>query len=59
MLSMIFIKFFVQVKPPTIEIAEDLFKNLYFNKDRYDLSEVGRVKLNAKLNLKLKIEKQF
>ncbi len=37
---------------PTIEIAEEIFKNLYFNKDRYDLSEVGRVKLNAKLNLK-------
>ena len=37
---------------PTIEIAEDIFKNLYFNKERYDLSEVGRVKLNAKLNLK-------
>ena len=36
---------------PTIEIAEDVFKNLYFNKDRYDLSEVGRVKLNSKLNL--------
>jgi len=36
---------------PTIEIAEGVFKNLYFNKERYDLSEVGRVKLNAKLNL--------
>ncbi len=36
---------------PTVEIAEDVFKNLYFNKDRYDLSEVGRVKLNSKLNL--------
>ena len=36
---------------PTIEIAEDVFKNLYFNKDRYDLSEVGRVNLNSKLNL--------
>ena len=39
---------------PTIEIAEEVFKNLYFNKDRYDLSEVGRVKLNSKLNLDLK-----
>jgi DNA-directed RNA polymerase subunit beta len=39
---------------PTIEIAEDIFKNLYFNKDRYDLSEVGRVKLNSKLDLKSK-----
>ena len=36
---------------PTIEIAEDVFKNLYFNKERYDLSEVGRVKLNSKLDL--------
>ncbi len=41
---------------PTIEIAEEIFKNLYFNKDRYDLSEVGRVKLNAKLNLKVNIK---
>ena len=39
---------------PTIDIAEDIFKNLYFNKDRYDLSEVGRVKLNSKLDLKTK-----
>ena len=36
---------------PTIEIAQEIFENLYFNKDRYDLSEVGRVKLNSKLNL--------
>ncbi len=40
---------------PTIEIAEEIFQNLYFNKDRYDLSEVGRVKLNSKLNLKANI----
>ncbi len=39
-------------EPPTIEIAEEIFKNLYFNNERYDLSDVGRVKLNAKLNLK-------
>ena len=36
---------------PTIDIAEEVFKNLYFSKNRYDLSEVGRVKLNFKLNL--------
>jgi DNA-directed RNA polymerase subunit beta len=36
---------------PTIEIAEGVFKNLYFTNERYDLSEVGRVKLNSKLNL--------
>jgi DNA-directed RNA polymerase subunit beta len=34
-----------------MEVAEGVFKNLYFSKERYDLSEVGRVKLNAKLNL--------
>ena len=41
---------------PTIEVAEDVFNNLYFNKDRYDLSEVGRVKLNSKLDLKAGIK---
>ncbi len=37
---------------PTTEVAEEVFKNLYFNKDRYDLSEVGRLKLNSKLDLR-------
>ena len=36
---------------PSLDIAEGVFNNLYFSKDRYDLSEVGRVKLNSKLNL--------
>ena len=36
---------------PSIEIAEEIFNNLYFKKERYDLSEVGRVKLNSKLGL--------
>ncbi|KPU82626.1 hypothetical protein JI56_01390, partial [SAR11 cluster bacterium PRT-SC02] len=36
----------------TIDVAEEVFKNLYFNKDRYDLSEFGRLKLNSKLDLK-------
>ncbi len=31
---------------------DKVFNNLYFKKERYDLSEVGRVKLNSKLNLK-------
>jgi len=34
---------------PSVEIAEEIFNNLYFKKERYDLSEVGRVKLNSKL----------
>ena len=42
---------------PSIEIAEEIFKNLYFKKERYDLSEVGRVKLNSKLNLNTSAKK--
>ncbi len=34
--------------PPTVEAAKMLFDNLFFNKDRYDLSQVGRLKLNYK-----------
>ncbi|MBK6848264.1 MAG: DNA-directed RNA polymerase subunit beta [Proteobacteria bacterium] len=34
--------------PPTIETARNLFQNLFFNGDRYDLSKVGRLKLNYK-----------
>jgi DNA-directed RNA polymerase subunit beta len=34
--------------PPTIEAAKQLFDNLFFNADRYDLSKVGRLKLNYK-----------
>lgn len=34
--------------PPTIEAARQLFENLFFNADRYDLSRVGRLKLNYK-----------
>ena len=34
--------------PPTIDTARNLFNNLFFNPDRYDLSKVGRLKLNYK-----------
>ena len=34
--------------PPTVETAKQLFDNLFFNSDRYDLSNVGRLKLNYK-----------
>ncbi|MBL7715524.1 MAG: DNA-directed RNA polymerase subunit beta [Bdellovibrionales bacterium] len=34
--------------PPTVEAAQQLFENLFFNPDRYDLSRVGRLKLNYK-----------
>ena len=36
-------------EPPTIESADDLFRNLFFNRDRYDLSAVGRLKINSRL----------
>ena len=42
--------------PPTIEPATALFENLFFNPDRYDLSAVGRMKLNQKLGLDLPVE---
>ena len=34
--------------PPTIEASKQLFENMFFNPDRYDLSRVGRLKLNYK-----------
>ena len=34
--------------PPTLETARTLFNNLFFNPERYDLSRVGRLKLNYK-----------
>jgi DNA-directed RNA polymerase subunit beta len=37
--------------PPTAEIAKTLFANLFFNPKRYNLSVVGRIKLNQKFNL--------
>jgi DNA-directed RNA polymerase subunit beta len=36
-------------EPPTRETAEALFEGLFFDPDRYDLSAVGRVKLNMRL----------
>lgn len=38
-------------EPPTIESAELLFYSLFFDLERYDLSAVGRVKMNARLDL--------
>ena len=38
-------------EPPTVETSRNLFNNLFFNSTRYDLSDVGRVKLNSKLDL--------
>src|SRR4029079_1585620 len=38
-------------EPPTKETAEALFEGLFFDGERYDLSAVGRVKLNMRLGL--------
>ena len=38
-------------EPPTPETAEAMFNSLFFDSERYDLSAVGRVKMNARLNL--------
>ncbi|MBL4613636.1 MAG: DNA-directed RNA polymerase subunit beta, partial [Magnetovibrio sp.] len=37
-------------EPPTLDTAEGLFKSLFFDSERYDLSSVGRVKMNSRLN---------
>ena len=41
-------------EPPTLEAADKLFKSLFFDRERYDLSLVGRLKLNTRLNLDAK-----
>ncbi len=38
-------------EPPTIETAEAMFQSLFFDPERYDLSAVGRVKMNMRLDL--------
>ncbi|MFZ2448331.1 MAG: DNA-directed RNA polymerase subunit beta [Syntrophobacteraceae bacterium] len=42
--------------PPTLEVANEFFNNLFFNSDHYDLSEVGRLKLNLQLNLDVPLD---
>jgi len=36
-------------EPPTLETAETMFDGLFFDSERYDLSSVGRVKMNSRL----------
>jgi DNA-directed RNA polymerase subunit beta len=42
--------------PPTVRSATALFESLFFNPERYDLSAVGRLKLNYKLGLETPLE---
>jgi len=46
-------------EPPTIETADLLFNNLFFNEDRYNLSTVGRLKINSKFRKNTHIEKRI
>ena len=43
-------KKFRPTDPPTLAIAETFFENMFFNPDTYRLSQVGRLKINYKLN---------
>ena len=36
-------------EPPTKDSSENLFQNLFFNPERYDLSDVGRMKFNRRI----------
>src|SRR5437867_10679646 len=38
-------------EPPTLDTAQNMFKSLFFDPERYDLSAVGRVKMNMRLDL--------
>ncbi len=38
-------------EPPTVDTASAMFQSLFFDSDRYDLSAVGRVKMNMRLDL--------
>src|SRR5947209_14938937 len=38
-------------EPPTVDTAESMFNSLFFDSERYDLSAVGRVKINMRLEL--------
>jgi DNA-directed RNA polymerase subunit beta len=38
-------------EPPTLDTAQSMFQSLFFDSERYDLSAVGRVKMNMRLDL--------
>ncbi len=43
-------------EPSTVEAAEELFNSLFFDDKRYDLSAVGRLKINKKLGLDIPLD---
>jgi DNA-directed RNA polymerase subunit beta len=44
--------------PPTIESTRALLENLFFNPRRYDLSKVGRLKMNSKLRMEVPLDQR-
>ena len=44
--------------PPTLEVASNFFYNLFFNPENYDLSSVGRLKLNHRLGLDIPLDER-
>ncbi|NLT24014.1 MAG: DNA-directed RNA polymerase subunit beta [Syntrophorhabdus sp.] len=42
--------------PPTIEFAETLIQNMFFSPERYDLSRVGRLKINHRLGIDVALD---
>ncbi|MFH0788997.1 MAG: DNA-directed RNA polymerase subunit beta [Pseudomonadota bacterium] len=44
--------------PPTLEVANNFFQNLFFNPENYDLSSVGRLKLNRRLGQNIPLEER-
>ena len=46
-------------EPPTIDSAQSLFENMFFDNKRYDLAHVGRYKFNQKLSIAARIAGQY
>ncbi|MBK23950.1 MAG: DNA-directed RNA polymerase subunit beta [Halobacteriovorax sp.] len=44
-------------EPPTVEAADALFQSLFFDDTRYDLSKVGRMKINYKFGMDIPVER--
>ncbi len=42
--------------PPTLEVAKSMLQNMFFKPERYDLSNVGRMKINKKLDLDIDLD---
>ena len=46
-------------EPPTVESAQSLFENMFFDARRYDMAKVGRYKFNKKLALRERLQNQI